>query len=158
MNDSGGPGPLGRIPPAAWFFVLLAKAWALERWHPLPIGWTSFGWQLGTALVLFGGAAALAGWSVVLFQVRKTTVVPFGTASTLVTSGPFRVSRNPLYVALVVTLVAFGVLLDSVWYVLLACVLVVALDSFVIREEERRLGELFGEEYASYRRRVRRWL
>jgi protein-S-isoprenylcysteine O-methyltransferase Ste14 len=102
-----------RIPPAVWFFGLPAAAWGLERWKALPTGWTSFEARLWTALALFAGAAAFAGWGIVLFQVKKTTVVPFGTASALVTSGPFRFSRNPLYVSLVATLAAFGVLLDS---------------------------------------------
>ena len=147
-----------RIPPAVWFFGLLAMGWGLERWKALRPGWTSFEVQLLTALALFGGAAAFAGWGIVLFQVKKTTVVPFGTASNLVTSGPFRVSRNPLYVSLVVTLAAFAVLLDSAWYALMAGLLGAALDRFVIREEERRLHELFGREYAEYAARVRRWL
>jgi protein-S-isoprenylcysteine O-methyltransferase Ste14 len=152
------PGLPGRVPPALWFFALLAAAWALERAGSLPLGWTSLGWQLGAALALFGGAAALAAWSIVLFQLRKTTVVPFGRASTLVTAGPFRVSRNPLYVSLVATLAAFGVLLDSAWYLLAAGLLALALDRFVVREEERRLRELFADEYAEYARGVRRWL
>jgi protein-S-isoprenylcysteine O-methyltransferase Ste14 len=130
----------------------------LESWKALPTGWTWFEARLWAALVLFGGAASYAGWGIVLFQVKKTTVVPFGTASTLVTSGPFRVSRNPLYVSLVVTLAAFGVLLDSAWYLLMAGLLVGALDRFVIPQEELRLHELFGREYAEYAARVRRWL
>jgi protein-S-isoprenylcysteine O-methyltransferase Ste14 len=75
-----------------------------------------------------------------------------------VTSGPFRLSRNPLYVSLVATLAAFGILLDSAWHLPAAALLALALDRFVVREEERRLGELFGEAYAEYRARVRRWL
>jgi len=158
MHDSGVPGLPGRIPPAVWFLGLLGAGWGLETWRALPLGWTSFGGQLATAIVLFAGAAAVAGWGIVLFQLKKTTIVPFGTASALVTSGPFRFSRNPLYVALVVTLAAFGVLLDSAWYLILALLLALALDRFVIREEEKRLRELFGEEFARYSERVRRWL
>ncbi len=158
MSDPGRSRFPWRVPPAVWFFGHLAGGWALERWKPLPLGWTSFDWQVGTAIVLFGLAAGFAGWGIVLFQVKKTTVVPFGTASRLVVTGPFRLSRNPLYVALVATLAAFGLLLDSGWYVILGGVLAIVLDRLVIREEERRLAELFGEEYASYRKRVRRWL
>jgi protein-S-isoprenylcysteine O-methyltransferase Ste14 len=147
-----------RIPPAVWFFGLLGAGWGLERWRTLPLGWTSLAWQVATALALFGGASAFAAWAIVLFRAKRTTVLPFGTASALVTSGPFRLSRNPLYVSLVAVLAAFGLLLDSAWYLMMAVLLVVALDLFVIREEEGRLGELFGEEYARYSERVRRCL
>ncbi len=147
-----------KIPPAVWFFGLLAAAWGLEKGKPLPMELASFEVRLWTAVALFGGAAAFAGWGIVLFQLKKTTIVPFGTAATLVTSGPFRFSRNPLYVSLVATLAAFGVLLGSAWYVLTAALLAVALDRLVIRQEEQRLHELFGREYADYVARVRRWL
>lgn len=147
-----------RIPPAVWFFGLLAAAWGLESWKALPMEGAPFEVRLFTAIVLFAGAAAFAGWGIVLFQVKKTTVVPFGTASALVTSGPFRFSRNPLYVSLVATLAAFGVLLGSAWYVLAAILLFAALDRLVIRQEERRLHELFGRDYDEYVARVRRWL
>lgn len=158
LTGVGVAGLLRRVPPAAWFFALLAAGWGLERWRALPLGWTSLAWQLATANALLGGAAVFAAWAIVLFQVRKTTVVPFGTAATLVTSGPFRVSRNPLYVSLVVTLSAFGLLLDSAWYLLAGLLLAAALDRFVIPDEERLLRELFGEEYSAYAGRVRRWV
>lgn len=158
MNGPRAPGVLRRVPPAVWFFALLGAAWGLEGRRALPLGDVPFGVRLAGAVALFAAAGALAAWSIVLFRAKRTTVVPFGTASALVTSGPFRLSRNPLYVSLVATLVAFGVLLGSAWYLLAAGLLAVALDRLVIREEERRLGELFGETYADYRARVRRWL
>lgn len=158
MNGSGRPGILRRVPPAAWFFSLLGAARGLEGWKALSLGVSPFDVQFAAALALFAGAGAFAAWAIFLFRAKKTTVVPFATASTLVTSGPFRLSRNPLYVSLVTTLAAFGVLLDSAWYLLLAALLAVVLDRFVIRDEERRLGELFGKAYAEYRARVRRWL
>lgn len=158
MIEADGGGILGRIPPAVWFFVLLCAGWGLDRWRPLPLGWTSLEWQVATALALFAGATAFAVWAILLFRARRTTVLPFGTASSLVTSGPFRLSRNPLYVSLVATQAAFGVLLDSAWYLLTALLLALALDRLVIREEERRLRELFADEFAAYAARVRRWL
>jgi protein-S-isoprenylcysteine O-methyltransferase Ste14 len=158
VRDAGRRRVLERVPPAVWFFGLLGASWGLERWRGLPLGWTTLAWQVATALSLFAGAAAFAAWAILLFRARRTTVLPFGTASSFVTSGPFRLSRNPLYVSLVVTLAAFGALLDSAWYLLGALLLALALDRFVIREEERRLRGLFGEEFARYAARVRRWL
>jgi protein-S-isoprenylcysteine O-methyltransferase Ste14 len=105
-----------RIPPAAWLLALLGAAWGLERGRALPLGMPSVEARVAAACALFGGAALVAGWAIVLFGRRRTTVVPFAEASALVTSGPYRFSRNPLYAALVASLAAFGLLLDSAWY------------------------------------------
>ncbi|MRR12577.1 isoprenylcysteine carboxylmethyltransferase family protein [bacterium] len=152
------PSFLRRIPPAVWFFAFLLGGWGLDRLVPLPIPFPSFAWQLWPALVLFAAAALSAYSAIRLFAAKRTSLLPFSEASTLLDSGPFRVSRNPLYVALVATLVAFGLLLASVWLLLAAALLAVALDRFVIRAEESALSKAFGEQYAEYARRVSRWL
>lgn len=149
---------LGRIPPALWFFALLFAGWGLDRLVPLPIPFPAFAWQLGPALGLFAAAALFAGWAIRLFAVKRTSLLPFSRASALLDTGPFRVSRNPLYVALVATLGAFGLLLASCWLLIAAALLALALDRFVIPPEEAALAEAFGERYAAYARRVRRWL
>ena len=79
-------------------------------------------------------------------------------ASALLTSGPFRWTRNPLYLGLAILLACFGVLLDSAWMLSLTPVLVLLLDRLVIAREELRLRAQFGEEYEAYTRGVRRWL
>jgi protein-S-isoprenylcysteine O-methyltransferase Ste14 len=75
-----------------------------------------------------------------------------------VDGGPFRLSRNPIYVALVASLMALAISFDSLWYLLAALTLLLVLDLGVVRAEERYLGERFGAPYAAYRARVRRWL
>lgn len=147
-----------RIPPVAWFLALLGAAWGLERGRALPLGLPSVEVRVAAACVVFAAAAVVAGWAIVLFGRRKTTIVPFAEASALVTTGPYRFTRNPLYVALVASLAAFGLLLDSAWYLAGAALLALALDRFVIREEERRLAERFGEAWSGWAARVRRWL
>lgn len=149
---------LGRIPPALWFFGFLLVGWGLDRFVPLPIPFPTFAWQVWPALVLFAAAALFAGWAMRLFAAKQTTLLPFSQASALLHTGPFRISRNPLYVALVATLFAFGLLLASFWLLMAAALLALALDWFVIRHEESALSETFGELYSEYARRVRRWL
>lgn len=149
---------LGRVPPALWFFALLLCGWGLDRFAPLRIPFPTFAWQLWPALVLFAASAIFAGSAIRLFAVKQTTLLPFSQASALLSTGPFRISRNPLYVALVATLFAFGLLLASFWLLIAASLLALALDWFVIRPEESALSKAFGEQYSTYARRVRRWL
>lgn len=162
--DAGAPGPASaaawyeRIPPALWFFGWLLAGWGLDRAWPLSIPYPSLAWQLLPALGLFAAATLFAVWAIALFRAQRTTILPFGRATSLLDRGPFRWSRNPLYVALVATLAAFGLLLASCWVLAAAVALWIALDRWVIPEEEERMAELFGESYVRYAARVRRWL
>lgn len=149
---------LRRIPPAIWFFALLFAGWALEQVVPLPIPFPTFAWQIVPAFTLVGAAALFAGAAIHHFAAHRTSLLPFSEATALLTSGPFRLSRNPLYVALVAVLLAFALLLASGWLVLAAGSLFAALDRLVIPDEETKLARAFGDEYTAYARRVRRWL
>lgn len=85
------------------------------------------------------------------FDVRKTP-------ATLITSGPFRVSRNPSYVGLTALYVGIGLAASSIGMLVLTVVPVAVLNRWVIPLEEQRLADEFGEAYATYRARVRRWI
>jgi protein-S-isoprenylcysteine O-methyltransferase Ste14 len=76
----------------------------------------------------------------------------------LVTSGPYRFSRNPMYVGLSALYLGLALLFNVAWPLALFPVVVMALFRLVIRREERYLAEAFGETYALYAQRVRRWL
>jgi protein-S-isoprenylcysteine O-methyltransferase Ste14 len=97
-------------------------------------------------------------WGLLTFRRMGTTPEPNGTATALLTTGPFRFTRNPLYLGLSGLLAGFGLLLDSAWVLLGVPLLVLLLDRLVIVREEARLGAQFGEAYGAYRRHVRRWL
>jgi protein-S-isoprenylcysteine O-methyltransferase Ste14 len=84
--------------------------------------------------------------------------MPFGTPAAMLTSGPFQLSRNPLYVAAIIVLTAFSPLLDSAWVLATVPILAFALDHFIIPGEEARLRQVFGDGYTAYSARVRRWL
>jgi protein-S-isoprenylcysteine O-methyltransferase Ste14 len=147
-----------RVPPVAWFFCCLAAAWSLDALKPLPIGLRSFALQLGLAMTLLAAAGLFAGWAIAVFHRARTSIIPFSRPAALVTSGPFRISRNPLYVALVIALASFSLILDSLWPLLLTPLLVVALDRLVITGEERMLRATFGREWETYASSVRRWM
>jgi protein-S-isoprenylcysteine O-methyltransferase Ste14 len=97
------------------------------------------------------------GWSLWLMHTHRTALLPGGSTRVVIDSGPFAVSRNPLYVGLIVLYVGLA-LLWSFWALVLTPVGVGLLWWGAVRPEERYLTATFGAEYDDYRRRVRRWL
>ncbi len=93
-----------------------------------------------------------------LFVRRRTTVVPAGRPAQLVSSGAYAWSRNPMYVCLTVIYAGAALALGEVWSLILLPLPWAAANFIVIPYEEARLRETFGEAYADYCRRVRRWL
>ena len=108
--------------------------------------------------VLIALAVALGFWALALFRRAGTGVVPFSEATTLVVRGPYRFTRNPMYLAMAGILVGTAMWLGSVtpWLVLPAFMALIA-ERF-IAPEEAMLERVFGESYARYRATVRRWL
>jgi protein-S-isoprenylcysteine O-methyltransferase Ste14 len=88
----------------------------------------------------------------------KTTLNPNGIPAHLITSGPFSVSRNPLYLANTLLLVAVGLIGGMGWFVLMAIVAAFATTKLAIEREEKVLAEKFGKRYRDYAKRVRRWI
>ncbi|WP_312680574.1 methyltransferase family protein [Stutzerimonas nitrititolerans] len=144
------------LPPPAIYLLFLALAWLLHRlWHlALPRNlWTHyFGWGLIDAGVL------LMLWAGLLMLWRKTTVNPYGKPARLLEEGPFRFSRNPIYLADSLIYCGIALLWGSLWPWLLLPLVIHVMQRAVIRNEERLLVQLFGEAYRSYCARVRRWL
>ncbi len=144
-------------PPPLLFFGCLVLGWGLGFLHPLPLRVPELLRFIGCGC-LWLLSVGLGAWGLFTFKRHGTTHEPNGLASALLTSGPFRFSRNPLYLALSLLLAGFGLLLDSVWVLALTAGLVLLLDRLVIVREEARLQAQFGEGYTAYARRVRRWL
>jgi protein-S-isoprenylcysteine O-methyltransferase Ste14 len=148
----------GKSPqPPLLFLGCLLLGVGLGFIHPLGLG-LPLAARLVVAALLLVLAALHGGWGLFTFLRNGTTPEPNGVASALLTSGPFRWTRNPLYLGLSILLVCFGVLLDSIWMLILTPVLILLLDRLVVAREEVRLRGLFGEAYEAYARRVRRWL
>jgi protein-S-isoprenylcysteine O-methyltransferase Ste14 len=136
--------------------ALLALAWGLDRVLPAP-AWPPAPWRwLGAAPCVAG--AALAGTALGLFRRAGTTHHPFGDASALVTTGPYRLTRNPMYVGVVLLLLGVALLAASPWMLGAPVLFVLWIDRLQIPREEEFLATRFGGAYADYRRRVRRWL
>ena len=97
-------------------------------------------------------------WAARIFERTGTTIKPFETSSALVVRGPYRVSRNPIYLGMVVALAGLAVLIGSVTPFLVVPAFAYLIDRRFIRAEEEQLDRTFGSQYGAYRARVRRWL
>ena len=142
--------------PPVYFVVALAAMVALR--FALPVA--KFG---NAALDAVGGVLVAAGlvlevWGSRLFDRARTTIKPFQESSTLVTHGPFRISRNPMYLGMVVILLVVGLLLGSLLPFLVVPIFRLLIERRFIRFEEAGLERTFGAEYSAYKARVRRWV
>ena len=104
------------------------------------------------------GGIAMALYIDLIFKRRGTTILPFRTSSALVTGGPFRFSRNPIYCGMAAALFGLGLLLASAVPFLVVPAFVWVIGRYFIRREEADLETAFGAEYRAYKARVRRWL
>lgn len=144
------------LPPAPYAAALLGGWWLDRNLHDLPIDFGVATRPLGWALVGLG--LALFVWTLWTFHRHHTTVNPYAAASALCTDGPFRYSRNPIYVGDWLILVGVCLLLHTLWPLLFAPLIWAMLRYGVIRHEEAHLEAKFGEPYRLYKARVRRWL
>ncbi len=128
----------------------------VQRLRPLWFVPRPAGRWVGGALM--AGALALGIWAVLSFRRAGTTPDPHGEVTAFVTAGPFRFSRNPMYLTNVVFQIGAALLLDNGWILMLVPVTWLLLDRVVIAGEERYLSSKFGQTFDEYRRRVRRWL
>ena len=113
---------------------------------------TSLGWVLVVA-----GVVLLASF-LAAFRRARTPVDPREATTTVVTSGPYRLSRNPAYLGLTLIYAGIAVLSQALWAFLALIVTLVVVDRGVIAREERYLERKFGAEYLRYKARTRRWL
>jgi protein-S-isoprenylcysteine O-methyltransferase Ste14 len=147
-----------KIPPPAVALVVAAAMWGISLASP-PFGVSDFMRVLAAvAIALFGGGISLAG--VISFRRVRTTVNPMKpeTTSSLVTTGIYRITRNPMYVGVLFVLVAWAVFLSSVWAFVGPLIFVLYINRFQIAPEERVLSAMFGTAYSNYMAKVRRWL
>ena len=113
---------------------------------------------LGLGIVFIALFLLLGISANVTFRRAGTPANPFAETKALAQHGPYRFTRNPMYLGLVLMTVGFALVMNSMWIVLMAVPILLLLRNLVIVKEERYLEGLFGDEYRAYRQRVRRWL
>ena len=147
-----------RFPPPLIYLLGLVGGWALDRWIAWPITAGRSRMRLGFALLFLLAYLALFVGALTAFRRARTTLRPDRPAKAFVEVGPYRWTRNPMYVSLVCLYLAAALWLNTWWAVVLLVPVILVIDRAVIAREERYLGSAFPTEYTAYRSRVRRWL
>ena len=147
-----------KVPPPILALLLAAAMWGASSLEPRIAIADSFRWAAALVIALAGAAFDVLG--LLAFRRSRTTIDPLKPqrASTFVTSGIYRVTRNPMYVGLLFFLVAWAVFLGALWPFAGPALFVPYVTRFQIEPEERILARLFGDDYSRYTTRVRRWL
>ena len=147
-----------KIPPPAVALLFGLLMWLASRVvEPFE---APFAARVGVAVVLASIGATFGVPAMISFVRARTTMNPIkpGAASSLVTGGVFRFTRNPMYLSLLMYLLAWAAYLSNWLALLLVPVFVFYINELQIKPEERYLFAIFGAEYAAYKARVRRWL
>ena len=143
------------VRPPLLYAVALAAMLALRWLWPLPIFSGAAFWP-GLALVAL--AVGLLIWGRQTLVTGGTNVDPSLPSTAVVTSGPYRFSRNPLYMGLTVVYLGLTLALDTWWGIILLALVLIVMHRGVIQREERYLDRKFGDGYRQYRAAVRRYL
>lgn len=143
------------FPPVAVGIPLLA-GWLVTRAAGDPLDLTKVRIPLGIALVAF--FVGWNGWCLWLFGRHRTGLLPGQETRTMLVDGPFRVSRNPLYLGMLALYLGLALLLPTFWGLVLLPAAVLLVEWGAIRPEESFLRDRFGPAYEEYAGRVRRWL
>jgi protein-S-isoprenylcysteine O-methyltransferase Ste14 len=147
-------GPGVAVPPPAIVGALLLLAWLLHRALPMPL--TGPLPLAGPVVMAIG--AALAAWALALMLRASTDPRPDRPDRVLIESGPFRFSRNPIYLGILTFTAGLALGWGSLWGWLAVVLAFLALDRLVVPREERYLRQRFGAAYEAYAARVRRWV
>ena len=147
-----------KVPPLVLVLVLALAMWFAAM--QLPSLAFTLPWRHGLAVTVSGVGILFLLAGIYAFQKAKTTLNPTkaAAASSVVASGIYRVSRNPMYVGFLLALTGWATFLSHPLPFLLLPVFVAYMNRFQISPEERVLSAKFGDEYDTYKESVRRWL
>jgi protein-S-isoprenylcysteine O-methyltransferase Ste14 len=144
------------FPPPLFYLAALALGLVVQ--HLYPVSFLPRAVNLVLAMVCIIGSVALIFWSVITFRLAKTSLITVKPTTALVTDGPFRFTRNPMYLGSALLYLGVGLWLNALWVVVMLVPLLLVIQSYVIVREERYMERKFGQEYLQYKARVRRWL
>ncbi len=145
-----------RILPPIWLFLTMTLQYVLWIYAPgpelVPEPWN----RLGVALVVL--SAGVVAYAAGLFRRERTPILPGEVPESLIARGPYRWSRNPIYLGMVATSTGFAVWLGTTVPFLPVVAFLGIIQTRFVAMEEKMLLERFGDDYESYRSKVRRWL
>jgi protein-S-isoprenylcysteine O-methyltransferase Ste14 len=156
MSDISSDAPTVKIIPPLVYLAGLVIGFLANIWMPIKIIPSLVAWVVGGILVLCG--AVLTGSAVLKFKHVGTTVLPDRAASTLVIIGPYKITRNPMYLGLACVYFGIAVAGQCVWALILLPVVLTIIQRRAIEPEEEFLERRFGADYVGYKEKVRRWI
>jgi protein-S-isoprenylcysteine O-methyltransferase Ste14 len=156
MTDEGRNGPGVVAPPPLIYLAGLAIGFVLEAVLPSASVPAVVAWPVGGALLVAGVALARSFFRAL--SGAGTPISPYSETTTLVTRGPYRLSRNPGYLGMALAFAGIAVLSGALWVLVPLVPVLIVVDRGVIAREERYLEARFGEEYRRYKAGTRRWL
>ena len=143
--------------PPRLYLIAFTVSVILHLVHPVTVtDQTLYRMAIGVTLLVIN--AILVRWAFVTMHTAQTSPNPFESSTALVVTGPFKFSRNPVYVAMTGLYFAAALIINSLWPLLLLLPLMVTMHVGVVLREESYLEQRFGAVYAAYKMRVRRWL
>ena len=144
------------VPAPILILIHISIAVVLGKFMPLPVPMPIFVQWLGLGFAAFG--FILGVLALIEFRRIRVTLDPKSPTTSLVTSGVYRYTRNPVYLGFVFMLIGLPLNMGTYWGVVLVWPLVIFMDHFVIKREEIYLEKRFKNQYTGYKSRVRRWL
>lgn len=144
------------IPPPFLLLIAIVISYSISKLVPSFAFASQQYSNIGLVLVAFG--VGLFVWTVQFFQKHKTTLDPRGKPSKLITEGPYRVTRNPIYLAFLLIAIGTALYFANILAIIGPVLFFYFISTFIIPFEEETLGKSFGATYQSYRKRIRRWI
>lgn len=144
------------ILPPYWFATSLVLEATFHQYLPIVEWIPNSVRHAGWLLVALG--TATGGWAILLFRRAKTGIVPFSPSTALVSEGPYRITRNPMYAGMELVLVGWAMILGSLTPFFVPPAFGIMMTYLFILPEEGHLERIFGDSYLDRKRRVRRWL
>ena len=145
-----------RFPPPLIFLIVILTTFGVHCFWPIGIGDWPLLKTIGIGVVGLGiGVVIVAKRS---FNHAETNIEPWKPTTKIISTGIYRYSRNPIYVAFCVVQIGIGIFVNSLWILITFIVSVTVVYEIAIKKEEVYLETKFGEEYIHYKNKVRRWL
>lgn len=147
-----------KVPPVIVVAITVFLMWVIEKYLPVEfLALNAPKWIIILTSIL-GIACIVLG--VIQFSLKKTTVNPHKPedSTSLVSSGIYSISRNPMYLGMLILLLFYGLFLGNGLVFMMLPVFIWYMNSFQIKPEEEMMIELFGDEYKDYQKKVRRWI
>lgn len=145
-----------KIMPVTYFIVLLLLSIGLHFVFPIKKIIYSPYTYLGVISIVFGIIIII--WANVLFKKSKTTIKPHETPTSLEISGPFAISRNPMYLGITAILLGVAIVLGSLIAFIFPVIFIILIEIVFIPLEEKNLEKVFGKKYLDYKKKMRRWI